>query len=60
MPVARRVRVKLLGYGMPSFWQVEMGEMKFTLGLSGWTANDWSRAGQFYLLTELRSLNANQ
>lgn len=50
VPVAKRVRVKLLGYGMPSFWQVDMGELKFTLGLSGWTANDWSRAGQFDLL----------
>lgn len=50
IPVARRVRVKLCGYGMPSFWQVDMGGMKFTLGLSGWTANDWSRAGQFDLL----------
>lgn len=50
VPVAQRVRVRLLGYGMPSFWQVDMGELKFTLGLSGWTANDWSRAGQFDLL----------
>jgi predicted nucleic acid-binding Zn finger protein len=50
IPVANKIRVKLLGYGMPSFWQVEMGEMEFTLGLSGWTANDWSRAGQFDLL----------
>jgi hypothetical protein len=50
VPLARRMRVKLLGYGMPSFWQADMGEMKFTLGLSGWTANDWSRAGQFDLL----------
>ena len=50
IPVARRVRVSLLGYGMPSFWQVDMGEMTFTLGLSGWTANDWSRDGQFDLL----------
>lgn len=50
IPVAEKVRVKLLGYGMPSFWQVDMGPMKFTLGLSGWTANDWSRAGQFDLL----------
>jgi hypothetical protein len=50
IPVADKIRVKLLGYGMPSFWQVEMGPMNFTLGLSGWTANDWSRAGQFDLL----------
>ena len=50
IPVADKIRVKLLGYGMPSFWQVEMGAMQFTLGLSGWTANDWSKAGQFDLL----------
>jgi len=50
IPVADTVRVTLLGYGMPSFWQVDMGPMKFTLGLSGWTANDWSRSGQFDLL----------
>lgn len=50
IPLARRVKVRLLGYGMPSFWQVEMGAMTFTLGLSGWTANDWSREGQFDLL----------
>lgn len=50
VPVARRFRVKLLGYGMPSFWQADLGAMRFTLGLSGWTANDWSRAGQFDLL----------
>lgn len=50
IPVARRIRVNLLGYGMPSFWDVDMGEMNFTLGLSGWTANDWSRDGMFDLL----------
>jgi hypothetical protein len=27
-----------------------MGDMQFTLGLSGWTANDWSHAGQFDLM----------
>ncbi|MCW1922231.1 SWIM zinc finger domain-containing protein [Luteolibacter arcticus] len=50
IPLARRVKVRLLGYGMPSFWQVDMGALNFTLGLSGWTANDWSRAGQFDLM----------
>ncbi len=50
IPVANKIWVRLLGYGMPSFWQVDMGEMEFTLGLSGWTANDWSRSGQFDLL----------
>ncbi len=50
IPVAKSVRLKLLGYGMPSFWVVDLGDMQFTLGLSGWTANDWSKSGNFDLL----------
>ncbi|TDM08756.1 MAG: hypothetical protein C4K60_04995 [Ideonella sp. MAG2] len=48
--LATRVRVHLLGSGLPSFWVVEMGDITVTLGLSGWTANDWSSAGRFDLL----------
>lgn len=48
--LATRVRVHLLGTGMPSFWVIEMGEISVTLGLSGWTSNDWSSAGRFSLL----------
>jgi hypothetical protein len=48
--LATRVRVHLLGSGLPSFWVVEMGDITVTLGLSGWTANDWSAAGRFDLL----------
>ena len=48
--VATRVRVHLLGSGMPSFWVVEMDDITVTLGLSGWTANDWSASGRFNLL----------
>lgn len=48
--LATRVRVHLLGSGLPSFWVVEMGEITVTLGLSGWSANDWSAAGRFSLL----------
>ena len=44
----------LLGSGLPSFVVANLGAMKFTLGLSGWTANDWSRAGQFDLLAPRR------
>lgn len=50
LPIAKRVRLKLLGYGLPSFWVIDLGGMVFTLGLSGWTSNDWSRAGNFDLL----------
>lgn len=50
LPLARAVRLHLLGTGLPSFAVVDFGGLRFTLGLSGWTANDWSRAGQFDLL----------
>ena len=48
--VARSFRVVLLGTGMPSFWIADCGDISFTLGLSGWTANDWSASGNFDLL----------
>lgn len=50
LPLAKSVRLHLLGSGLPSFAVVDYGGLRFTLGMSGWTANDWSRAGQFDLL----------
>ncbi len=50
IPVAHSFSVHLMGSGMPSFWIANLPDMQLTLGLSGWTANDWSRAGQFDLL----------
>ncbi|RSZ55124.1 SWIM zinc finger family protein [Massilia atriviolacea] len=50
IPVAHSFTVHLMGSGMPSFWIANLPDMQLTLGLSGWTANDWARAGQFDLL----------
>ena len=50
IPMAKSFKVYLLGNGMPSFYVADLGEMSFTLGLSGWSANDWSRMGNFDLL----------
>lgn len=50
IPIARKFTVHLLGMGLPSFYVADLGPLSFTLGLSGWTANDWSRAGNFDLL----------
>jgi len=50
LPIARSVTLHLLGTGLPSFFVADLGELTFTLGLSGWTRNDWSRLGQFDLL----------
>jgi len=50
LPLADRFDVHLLGTGLPSFWVARMGEMQLTLGLSGWTTNDWTRGSALDLL----------
>ncbi len=50
IPAAKKFTVHLLGQGMPSFYVADLGDMWFTLGLSGWTANDWATAGNFDLM----------
>ncbi|MDB5306790.1 MAG: hypothetical protein JWO38_992 [Gemmataceae bacterium] len=45
LPLIDGADVYLLGTGLPSFWVMRMGEMKLTLGLSGWTTNDWTSGG---------------
>nr|HEX4312483.1 hypothetical protein [Kofleriaceae bacterium] len=50
VPIANKFTVHLLGQGLPSFYVADLGDMTFTLGLSGWTANDWSTSGNFDLL----------
>lgn len=50
IPLAQKFTLHLLGDGLPSFYIADLGAMTFTLGLSGWSANDWSRLGNFDLL----------
>jgi len=42
LPLIESADVYLLGTGLPSFWVIRMGDMRLTLGLSGWTKNDWT------------------
>jgi hypothetical protein len=42
LPLLDEAEVYLLGSGLPSFWSIRMGPMRLLLGLSGWTANDWT------------------
>lgn len=44
---ADRVRVSFLGSGMPSFWTVEKDGIELTIGLSGWSSNDWASKAKF-------------
>ena len=58
IPVAKSFRVHLLGKGMPTFYVADLGDMSFTLGLSGWTKNDWSQAGNFDLMAPRTDVTA--
>jgi hypothetical protein len=51
LPVCRRVDVYLAGFGLPSFYVLDLGPIIFTLALSGWTDNDWTGDTNFELLT---------
>lgn len=59
IPIAEHVKVHLLGTGLPSFWQVFGTEWQYTLGLSGWTANDWSNNGHFDLFGPRHSVDSH-
>jgi hypothetical protein len=50
IPHAKKFTLYLMGDGMPSFYIADLGDLSFTLGLSGWSANDWSRMGNFDLM----------
>jgi len=50
LPLAERFDVYLLGTGLPSFWVARMGNMRLTVGLSGWTQNDWTHGSALDLL----------
>lgn len=44
---AETVRVTFLGSGMPSFWTIIKDGIELTIGLSGWTSNDWASKAKF-------------
>lgn len=65
LPITRDVTLHLAGTGMPSLYVLDLGDgVTFTLGLSGWTDNDWtsSMAGsdKFALLTRPSDCDADQ
>lgn len=44
LPYVERVRVRLMGSGMPCFWIFECGAFTLTIGLTGFVASNWSQA----------------
>jgi hypothetical protein len=45
LPYAERAQVHLRGRGMPTFFVVDLGGVRFVLGLSSYTDADWSTTG---------------
>ena len=50
LPFSDKVDVHLLGSGLPSFFVLHAGPLTFTLGISGFTSNNWSQSASFDLL----------
>lgn len=58
LPLVDRIDVRLLGTGLPSIWTLALGDMRFTLALSGWTANDWAGSANLHLLSTAETADA--
>lgn len=47
LPMTDSVTVRLLDSGMPSFWSIDVAGIGLTVGLSGWSSQDWARHTRF-------------
>jgi hypothetical protein len=56
LPFVHETEVHLLGSGLPSFWVLRAGAATLTLGLTGFTAANWSQAVSFDLLLPRKTL----
>jgi len=56
LPSATQVTISLIADGMPTFWSVTIGEITLTLGLSGWTSQDWASKARFSALAPTSSV----
>lgn len=62
LPMAERIDLFLAGHGLPSLYVVDLGDATFTLGLSGWTDNDWTgdATSRMSLLNRKLDVNGDQ
>jgi len=62
IPIAKSIDLYLAGFGLPSIYVLDLGELTFTLALSGWTDNDWTGAGsaKFDLLSRRLSIGPSE
>lgn len=57
LPLASDLTVRLVDSGLPSFWSIELEGINLTIGLSGWTAQDWAGRARFSAFTPAASSN---
>lgn len=50
LPLTPSVNVSLIDSGMPSFWSIDLDGLNLTIGLSGWTSQDWAGRARFSAL----------
>lgn len=50
LPHTKRVRVRLVGAGLPAYYILDLGDAELTLALSGWTDSGWAGIATFDLL----------
>jgi len=47
LPHAKKVRVHLLGAGLPNFWVIDMGLARLTMAMTSWSESSWASATSF-------------
>ena len=47
LPHVREARVYLLGAGLPSFWVLDLGDIRLTVALTSWSESKWAGAASF-------------
>lgn len=50
LPFVQSIEVQLLGSGLPSFWIMKAGPYTLTVGMTGFTAANWSKSLSFDVL----------
>jgi hypothetical protein len=60
LPFVDQIEVSLLGSGLPSFWVLRAGPVTLTLGMTGFTAANWSQAASFDLLLPRKTQSSKQ
>jgi hypothetical protein len=60
LPVLRHVDLYLAGHGLPTVYVCDLGDVNFTLALSGWSEQDWTGDSRFGLLARRLDASADE